>query len=56
MMYVNEIIRLYTLKLYRAMYQLYLNKTRKKKTKHLEQLGLCLYSQSSFNCYPFFTN
>ena len=35
MMYVSEIIRLYTLKLYSAMYQLYLNKTRKAKNKIL---------------------
>lgn len=38
MMYVSEIIRLYTLKLYSAMYQLYLNKTRKKKNKILRTI------------------
>ena len=37
MMYVSEIIRLYTLNLYSAMYQLYLNKTRKEK-KYLETI------------------
>ena len=37
MMYVSEIIRLYTLKLYSAMYQLYLNKTGKEK-KYLETI------------------
>ena len=31
MMYVNQIIMLYTLNLYSAEYQLYLNKTEKKK-------------------------
>ena len=39
MMDVTEIIRLYTLKLYSAMYQLYLNKTRKKKNKALRTIG-----------------
>ena len=36
MMYISQIIMLYTLNLYRALYQLYLNKTGIKKNAMLE--------------------